>query len=85
MPQTPSLKDFRRIVVKVGSSLLVDQAAGALKRDWLTALAARIADGSLRVPVQATFAIENIKQAVALSNAHHRAGKVLVTPNGKVG
>ena len=35
MPKTPSLKDFRRIVVKVGSSLLVDAAAGALKRDWL--------------------------------------------------
>ncbi len=33
MPKTPSLKDFRRIVVKVGSSLLVDAAAGALKRD----------------------------------------------------
>jgi mitochondrial enoyl-[acyl-carrier protein] reductase / trans-2-enoyl-CoA reductase len=48
-------------------------------------LAARIADGSLRVPVQATFTIEDIKQAVALSNAYHRAGKVLVTPNGKVG
>jgi hypothetical protein len=39
----------------------------------------------LRVPVQATFAIEDIKQAVMLSNAYHRAGKVLVTPNGKVG
>jgi trans-2-enoyl-CoA reductase len=48
-------------------------------------LAARIADGTLRVPVQATFAIEDIKQAVALSNAYHRAGKVLVTPNGPVG
>src|SRR5664279_766250 len=43
MPKTPSLKDFRRIVVKVGSSLLVDQSAGGLKRDWLTALAADIA------------------------------------------
>jgi glutamate 5-kinase len=43
MPQTPSLKDFRRIVVKVGSSLLVDQAAGALKRDWLASLSADIA------------------------------------------
>jgi NADPH:quinone reductase-like Zn-dependent oxidoreductase len=48
-------------------------------------LAARIADGTLRVPVQATFAMEDIKQAVALSNAYHRAGKVLVTPNGLVG
>jgi len=43
MPQTPVLKDFRRIVVKVGSSLLVDQAAGALKRAWLDSLAADIA------------------------------------------
>jgi glutamate 5-kinase len=44
MPKTPSLKDFRRIVVKVGSSLLVDAAAGKLKRDWLDALAADIAE-----------------------------------------
>ena len=43
MSKTPSLKDFRRIVVKVGSSLLVDQGAGALKHDWLNGLAADIA------------------------------------------
>jgi len=43
MSKTPSLKDFRRIVVKVGSSLLVDAGAGALKRDWLASLAADIA------------------------------------------
>jgi glutamate 5-kinase len=35
----PSLDSFRRIVVKVGSSLLVDHAGGTLKRDWLEALA----------------------------------------------
>jgi glutamate 5-kinase len=43
MPQTPSLTSFRRVVVKVGSSLLVDSAAGALKRDWLDSLTADIA------------------------------------------
>ena len=43
MSKTPSLKDFRRIVVKVGSSLLVDAAAGGLKRAWLDTLAADIA------------------------------------------
>src|ERR1019366_4771912 len=43
MLKTPSLKDFRRIVVKVGSSLLVDSSAGALNGDWLAALAADIA------------------------------------------
>jgi glutamate 5-kinase len=44
MTKTPSLKDFRRIVVKVGSSLLVDAAAGMLKRDWLDSLTADIAE-----------------------------------------
>jgi glutamate 5-kinase len=35
----PALDDFRRIVVKVGSSLLVDHEGGRLKHDWLTSLA----------------------------------------------
>ncbi|HEY0235794.1 MAG TPA: glutamate 5-kinase [Afipia sp.] len=39
----PKLKNFRRIVVKVGSSLLIDAAAGEVKAAWLTALAADIA------------------------------------------
>ena len=43
MLKTPSLKSFRRIVVKVGSSLLVDAAAGKLKRVWLASLAEDIA------------------------------------------
>src|SRR5471032_2506079 len=43
MPKMPTLASFRRIVVKVGSSLLVDAAAGSLKRDWLASLAADIA------------------------------------------
>jgi len=37
-------KDARRIVVKIGSSLLVDTAAGVLRRDWLSALCDDIAD-----------------------------------------
>ena len=43
MPKTPSLTSFRRIVVKVGSALLVDSAAGKLKHEWLASLAADIA------------------------------------------
>jgi glutamate 5-kinase len=39
----PSLKDFRRIVVKVGSSLLVDSSAGRVKETWLASLADDIA------------------------------------------
>jgi len=37
--KTPRLADFRRIVVKVGSSLLVDSAAGRVRADWLASLA----------------------------------------------
>jgi glutamate 5-kinase len=39
----PSLDRFNRIVVKVGSSLLVDGALGAVRRTWLEALVADIA------------------------------------------
>jgi glutamate 5-kinase len=39
----PSLNKFRRIVVKVGSSLLVDSEAGEVRASWLTALASDLA------------------------------------------
>ena len=39
----PALKNFRRIVVKVGSSLLIDSNAGEVRSAWLAALAADIA------------------------------------------
>jgi glutamate 5-kinase len=38
MTRTPALTDFHRIVVKVGSSLLVDSGAGAVRETWLDAL-----------------------------------------------
>jgi glutamate 5-kinase len=41
--KTPALDDFRRIVVKIGSSLLVDVEAGRLREHWLASLAADIA------------------------------------------
>src|SRR6202030_226266 len=41
--KTPRLTDFRRIVVKVGSSLLVDATAGRLNEAWLAALTADLA------------------------------------------
>src|SRR5262252_8456849 len=41
--KAPSLTDFHRIVVKVGSSLLVDRAGGRLKDAWLASLAEDIA------------------------------------------
>jgi glutamate 5-kinase len=39
----PSLADFRRIVVKVGSSLLVDREGGRLNEAWLASLAEDLA------------------------------------------
>jgi glutamate 5-kinase len=42
--ETPRLADFRRIVVKVGSSLLVDAQAGGLHEAWLAALTADLAE-----------------------------------------
>ena len=39
----PNLKNFRRIVVKVGSSLLIDSEAGEVRASWLAALAADLA------------------------------------------
>jgi glutamate 5-kinase len=41
--KAPSINDFRRIVVKVGSSLLVDSAAGRVNDTWLASLADDIA------------------------------------------
>src|SRR5215217_7966522 len=40
---SPDLKNFRRIVVKVGSSLLVDSEAGEVRAAWLAALAFDVA------------------------------------------
>ncbi|HHN66604.1 MAG TPA: glutamate 5-kinase [Thermopetrobacter sp.] len=42
-PHLARLRAARRVVVKVGSALLVDQQSGALNHDWLTALAEDIA------------------------------------------
>src|SRR3954465_4010512 len=41
--KTPALADFRRVVVKVGSSLLVDAEAGRVKEAWLPPLSDDIA------------------------------------------
>ena len=39
----PAIADFRRIVVKIGSSLLVDAEAGRVKEAWLASLVADVA------------------------------------------
>src|SRR3954454_21208797 len=39
----PALENFRRIVVKVGSSLLIDSDAGEVRESWLAGLGADLA------------------------------------------
>src|SRR5260221_8047246 len=39
----PTIHDFRRIVVKVGSSLLIDAEAGRVKKAWLASLVEDVA------------------------------------------
>jgi glutamate 5-kinase len=45
---TPRLASFRRVVVKVGSSLLIDSKAGTVNADWLRALAEDLSDFAKR-------------------------------------
>src|SRR5262249_2835786 len=47
-------------------------------------LARRMAEGTLRIAVEKTFRLDEIKEAVARANAYRRSGKGLVTPNGPV-
>jgi glutamate 5-kinase len=44
----PDLRAARRLVVKIGSALLVDRASGALREDWLAALAEDLAAARAR-------------------------------------
>ena len=47
-------------------------------------LAIKLRDGVLKAPIDATYPIEDIKQALAHAERSGRNGKVLVLPNGRV-
>jgi NADPH:quinone reductase-like Zn-dependent oxidoreductase len=48
-------------------------------------LANLVAEGVLYAPVEATFPLENIKEALTRAMEGGRQGKVLLTPAGPVG
>ena len=48
-------------------------------------LLARLGDGTLHVPVEATYPIEEIRAALKHAGRAGRSGKILVAPNGPVG
>src|ERR671910_648748 len=67
----PALSSHRRIVVKVGSSLLVDGATGKLNAGWLASLAddiAALAEKSRDVLVVSSGAIALGRGALGLKN-----------------
>ena len=70
--KTPRLSKFHRIVVKVGSSLLVDSAAGRVHEDWLASLAEDVA--ALHADKRAILVVSS--GAIALGRA------VLKLPRG---
>ncbi len=53
-------------------------------REMYQELSRMLSDGSLRVPVEATYGIEDIAEAVAHAGREGRDGKILLTPNGPV-
>lgn len=65
------------------------RAGGAMTPDELRAmyveLASRFADGTLHVPVEATYGLDDIAEALERSWQFRREGKIVLTPNGPVG
>src|SRR5690606_1141963 len=55
LPASPVLT-ARRLVVKIGSALLVDETSGQLRRDWLDALADDVAAARARGQEVSLFA-----------------------------
>jgi len=43
-----TLADAKRLVIKIGSALLVDRETGALKTEWLEGLAQDVAEAKAR-------------------------------------
>lgn len=60
-----TLSDARRIVVKIGSALLVDRTSGTLRADWLAALAGDVA----RIRARGTDVILVSSGSIALGRA----------------
>ncbi|QSQ20433.1 zinc-dependent alcohol dehydrogenase family protein [Pyxidicoccus parkwayensis] len=54
------------------------------QRALFARLAGLVANGTLQTPVEGTFTLDDIKDALARGMEGGRAGKVLLTPNGKV-
>jgi mitochondrial enoyl-[acyl-carrier protein] reductase / trans-2-enoyl-CoA reductase len=67
-----------------GLSYGLDKRTKAQVRGLYADLAAKVRDGVLRAPVDATYPIEEIRQALIRAQQGGRNGKVLVLPNGPI-
>lgn len=56
-------------------------ATPALLKTTYEALAQRVVDGTIHVPVEATYPLAQVKEALAHAAREGRGGKVLITPN----
>jgi NADPH:quinone reductase-like Zn-dependent oxidoreductase len=62
----------------------MNRASREEQRALMARLAKLVADGVLHAPVEGTFPLENIKEAMTRAMEGGRQGKVLLTPNGEV-
>lgn len=67
-----------------GLSYGLDRRSRRQVRELYADLAAKIRDGVLHAPVEATYPIEEIREALVHAQRRGRHGKVLVLPNGKL-
>ena len=71
-----ALRDARRVVVKIGSSLLVEPGDGRLNREWLAALAGEVA--RLRARDQQVLLVSS--GAIALGRPYFAAARSRARP-----
>jgi NADPH:quinone reductase-like Zn-dependent oxidoreductase len=71
-------------VTGFGLSYGLARRTSAQVRELYADLAAKVRDGLLRAPVEATYGIDDIKEALVHAQRRGRQGKVLVLPNGKL-
>jgi NADPH:quinone reductase-like Zn-dependent oxidoreductase len=71
-------------VTGFGLSYGLARRTGTQVRELYADLAAKVRDGLLRAPVEATYGIDDIKEALVHAQRRGRHGKVLVLPNRKL-
>lgn len=80
---TPNQTVFRDVGLR---GFWLAKLMGGMSREKLTemyaALSAQIADGTLDTPVEATYELDQISDALAHAHRESRSGKILLTPNG---